>query len=217
MDHPRYYPIAIRLDDRDVVVIGGGAVAERKVAKLLECGARVRVVTPEATDRLRAWAKDGALRLDLRPAETADIEAADLVFLASSDSATNGLLAAAARDQRIPVNRADAPEDCDFLVPATVERGPMTVAVISGGAAPALTQWVRRRIEEFLGDDMERAAAWFIPLRRRVLELQMDQAARAALLREILESGALDAAAAGDEAAANRLADNLIRSRGRAR
>ncbi len=211
MDNIRYYPIAIRLDDREAVVIGGGAVAERKVARLLECGARVRVVAPEATGRLREWAAGGKLRLDLRPADPGDIETADLVFLASNDPAAHALIARAAREQRIPVNRADAPAECDFLVPATVERGPLTVAVTSGGAAPALTQWVCRRIEEFLGDDMARAAEWFVSARRRVLELELDQPARAALLHRILESGALDASARGDEETANRTLGEILR------
>ncbi|PKO15192.1 siroheme synthase [candidate division BRC1 bacterium HGW-BRC1-1] len=199
-----YYPLSLNLHGCRVLVAGGGPVATRKVRRLVEVGAKVLLVSPDATEALRRQAQAGEIEWQQRAAVASDVAGCTLVFAATSDVSSNEAIAQAARVAGIPVNRADAPQDCDFLVPALMQRGAVTLAITTGGQAPALAKWVRRRLEATLGPDLEAVSHWFVDVRREVLQHDFPQPIRAKLLRAILDSSATELAAEGrtDEALA---------------
>jgi siroheme synthase-like protein len=134
------------------VVVGGGAVAARKVRGLVEAGADVTLVSPTLHADLQATTEASRLRWIQREACDDDLIDANLVFLATSDTATNERLEKAARAHGALVNRADSPDDGTFHVPAALRRGDITVAVSTGGRAPGIAQVVRDHIESGLTD-----------------------------------------------------------------
>jgi siroheme synthase-like protein len=130
------YPVALRLRDRPVLVVGGGPVAARKVRRLRECGARITLIAPEAVTELAEAAEAGTLRWHRRPFDRADVQGHDLVFAATGVAAVDEAVAGAARAARVWLNAADSGVDGDLDLPALLRRGDLTVAVSTGGAAP---------------------------------------------------------------------------------
>jgi uroporphyrin-III C-methyltransferase/precorrin-2 dehydrogenase/sirohydrochlorin ferrochelatase len=141
------FPLFADLRGRAVLVVGGGAVARRKVAALLEAGAAVTVVAPALEAQLRAWVDAGRMRHLAGGFSPALLEGAWLVIAATGDAALHGRIAAAAAARRVFVNVVDDAELSSFHVPARVRRGRLQVAVSTAGAAPVLARRVRERLE----------------------------------------------------------------------
>ena len=144
------YPVVLDLTGRPCLVVGGGAIAERKVSGLAEAGARVTVVSPSLTPALLRLASDAPLRW--RPREYAAGDAAGfvLVMVATDDRAVNASVAAECRERGIWVNCADDPERCDFILPSVLRRGAVTVAVTTGGQSPSMARLVREELDALL-------------------------------------------------------------------
>jgi siroheme synthase-like protein len=145
-----YYPVCLDLRGRPCVVIGGGAVAARKVEGLLECGARVTVVAPALAPALQALRKAGQITARLRPYTDGDLDGAALAIAATDERDVNALVAAEARARGVWLNAADDPERCDFILPAVVRRGDLQIAISTGGRSPALARRVREDLERLL-------------------------------------------------------------------
>lgn len=137
------FPITLRLAGRDVLMVGAGPVAERRVAQLLELRARVHVVSPAATAQIRAWAAEGRIRFSERPFEDEDCREPLVVFAATNVREVNRAAFEAAHRFGHLANAADDPELCDFYVPSIGRRGPITVAVSTDGLAPLVGAHVR--------------------------------------------------------------------------
>jgi len=148
-----YYPIFLEMKDRRCVVIGGGAVAERKVEGLVAVGANVTVISPAITDGLRDLLAQGAIRHVAREYRAGDRAGYDLVFVATDNSEINAAVSSEARSLRIWVNSADNPDHCDFILPAVIRRGDLAVAVSTGGVSPAVTRAIREELDEYLHAD----------------------------------------------------------------
>jgi siroheme synthase-like protein len=149
-DEVSLYPLFLKLDGLRVLVVGAGAVAERKVMSLLAAGARLRVVAPRATEKIRRLAQEGTVEWEARPFEDADIEGNWLVIASTSDAELQRRVAAAAAPRRIFVVAVDDPAHASAYSGAVVRRTPFTIAVSSSGATPALTRLVREIIEQVL-------------------------------------------------------------------
>jgi precorrin-2 dehydrogenase/sirohydrochlorin ferrochelatase len=182
-------------------VVGGGPVAERKVAGLLESGARLTVVSPSATDRLRDWSRADRVRLLLREYAASDLRGHSIVFVATDDGRVNADVARDARAAGVLVNAADDPAHCDFILPAVLRRGELTVAVSTGGASPALARTVRDELDAYLDREDYTALARVAADARRTLRDRGTRAPwerwRAALggeVRELVRADRLDAA-----------------------
>ena len=147
------FPVMLDLEGRPCLVVGGGAVAARKIAALLEAGARVTVVSPTLCPAALDVARDGGLRWWPREYADGDVGGFALVMAATGDATANARVAAAARARSIWVNSADDPERCDFILPSVLRRGELTVAVSTGGASPAVARVVREELEEALPAD----------------------------------------------------------------
>lgn len=148
-----YYPIVLDLTGRSCLVVGGGSVAERKIAGLLAAEAIVTVISPALTSRLQEWATIGQIRHIERVYRPGDLAGAQLVFAASDDRAVNAAVYSEGQERGIWVNAADDPTYCDFMLPAILRRGELIVAVATGGASPALAGVVRDELEALLSAD----------------------------------------------------------------
>jgi precorrin-2 dehydrogenase / sirohydrochlorin ferrochelatase len=142
----RHYPIFLDLKDRPVLVVGAGTVALRKTRGLVEAGAKVTVVAPDMLPDF-----DGLpVRLIRRAFRAADLAGMVLVFAATDDRHVNHRIGIAAKGKGIFANIADSAQECDFVVPARVERGDVQVAISTGGKSPRVSADLRRKLEELL-------------------------------------------------------------------
>ncbi|MBI5565093.1 MAG: bifunctional precorrin-2 dehydrogenase/sirohydrochlorin ferrochelatase [Chloroflexi bacterium] len=148
------YPIClIGLEQRQVVVIGGGNVAARKVLGLLSAGACVKVVAPVLAPALCALAAADSIEALEREYRPGDLGDAGLVIAATNDPAVNQRVWAEARQCGCLINVVDDPAHSNFIVPAVVQRGELNIAITTGGASPALARRLRERIEEQIGPE----------------------------------------------------------------
>jgi precorrin-2 dehydrogenase/sirohydrochlorin ferrochelatase len=164
------YPVnLIGLNGRRCLVVGGGLVALRKAEGLVAAGTAPRVVAREAVPELVALAERGVIRLDLRPFDPADLDAAFLVIAATDDAALNRQISAEAQARGALVNVVDVPDESNFIVPAVVRRGEMTLAVSTGGASPALARRLRERLEFQFGPEYEQLVDLLAELRPEIM------------------------------------------------
>jgi siroheme synthase-like protein len=145
-----FYPVFLEMSGRRCVVVGGGAVAERRIEALLAAGAAVTVVAPALTPALAGHARDGLIAHVARHYRPGDVATHDLAFVATDDAAVSAAVAGEARERSVLVNAADDPPGCDFILPSVIRRGPLTVAVGTGGTSPALARAVREDLERHL-------------------------------------------------------------------
>jgi precorrin-2 dehydrogenase/sirohydrochlorin ferrochelatase len=207
----KFYPMMVDLTGKRCLVVGGGAVAERKVALLVECGAEVDVVSPKATARLTALASSGRIRLRRRPVRAADLPGAFLVVVATDDPRVNREVAERVRRAGGLVNVADDPAACSVLVPSVIRRGDLTVAISTGGGSPALARKLRQRLEQTVGPEYEAFVAALRLLRERARRAIADPEDRQAIYRRAVESDLFEAAARGDSAAVAARIEELVR------
>ncbi len=148
-----YYPIFLDIEDRDVVVIGGGAVCERKAETMMKYGARVTVVAPQLTEQIVHWADAGKLKIKRKEYDEGDLDGASIVIASTDDACINGRIARDCRRRKIPVNVVDVTHLCEFIVPAIVEQGSIQLAVSTGGKSPALARTLKENLRELVGPE----------------------------------------------------------------
>jgi precorrin-2 dehydrogenase/sirohydrochlorin ferrochelatase len=194
------YPVFANLTDKPCLVVGGGAVGERKVQDLRVAGARVTVVSPEITPGLAELAEAGEIRhlaADFRPEHLGGMA---LVLAATDDPAVNARVSAAAQARAIWVNVADAPELCTFIVPAQVRRGDLTVAISTGGASPALARKLREELQQLFGPEYAPYLALLKGIRERLLADHRGHPDNSRLFHRLVDSPLREVVARGDRA-----------------
>lgn len=149
----RYYPINLDIRGRRCLVVGGGRVGTRKVATLRRCGARVTVVSPEATPELLALAETADITLKQRGYRASDTDGVFLVIGATDDETLNRQIHADAERRNLLCNIADRPAICNFTLPAIVRRGDFTVAISTAGKSPAFAKHMRKQLESQFGPE----------------------------------------------------------------
>ncbi len=180
--------IGMRLQGKRVVFAGAGDAAQRKLTRLIDRGASLVVIAPTATGEIERMASEGKITLEYRSAEPADFAGAFLAFLfMESDPSDSEALVAAARQHGALVNRADNPDDCDFVLPALTWMNTVHIGVFS--ESPALSKWVRRHLEHTLGENFSEFVAAFAQIRDRVRNTGLPQETRAAILERLLNEG----------------------------
>ena len=153
----RTYPLALtNLAQVRCIVVGGGAVAERKVRDLLAGGAKPRVISPTLTDALAVWRESGRIEHLARPYRAGDLDGAFLTIAATDDRGVNATIATEAVRLGILSNIADDPAAGNFHTVAAVRRGDLLLSVSTGGDSPALTARIRRELEARYGDEYAR-------------------------------------------------------------
>lgn len=147
---PTLFPVFIKLAGRACVVVGAGSVAESKIASLLESGAQVTVIAPNALDEIKRLSASRRIRWIPRKFVAADLDRAFLVVAATSDPNVNRAVFREASERGVLCNSVDDPPNCHFYFPAVVRRGPLQIAISTSGESPALAQRIRREIEDSL-------------------------------------------------------------------
>ena len=145
---PAYYPVYLNLQGRRCVIIGGGGVAEGKIARLLESGAEIRVISPDATPGIQRMADAGAIQWEPRPYRPGDLAGAFIAIAATNLREVNRRIFDEAEARGVMLNAVDDPPNCSFIAPSIVQRGPVTVAISTGGASPALARKLRESLQE---------------------------------------------------------------------
>lgn len=142
-----YYPVYLNLRGRRCVIIGGGTVAEGKIARLLDSGAKICVVSPDATMGIRQFVSDGAVRWEQREYQSGDLEGAFIAIAATNLREVNRRIFEEAEERGVMLNAVDDPPNCSFIAPSIVQRGPVTLAISTGGVSPALARKLRETLQ----------------------------------------------------------------------
>lgn len=174
----------VKLDGRRCLVVGAGSVGEAKIESLLATAASVRVVAPQTTPRVRAWAREGRIEWHRREYRAEDLDGAFLVIAATGSSSLHEEIYAEARRRGVLCNTVDDPERCDFYFPAVVRRGELQIAVSTGGLSPALAQRLRKDLDQQFGPEWEDWVAKLGRTREELMSLPISSDERKRLLHE---------------------------------
>jgi precorrin-2 dehydrogenase / sirohydrochlorin ferrochelatase len=204
------YPIMLDVRGKLAVVVGGGRVGMRKVRSLRDAGARVRLITSEATDE--SDLAEVELLLENYRAEA--LVGAALVFACTDDHELNTQISRDARQIGAIVNAVDQPEDCDFYVPAVVGDGDVIVAVGTGGCSPALAGKLKSIVGAALPERVGEYAAALGRMRDKVKAAVDDVDRRGVILKSLTSDEAMRAFFDDGSDALEAMADTLIRQEG---
>jgi precorrin-2 dehydrogenase/sirohydrochlorin ferrochelatase len=180
------YAMMVDITGRRCLVVGGGAVAERKAASLLEAGALVKVVSPSATSLIQKWALLGRIEWKNRPYTKADGIGCFLVIAATDNKQVNQVVYRDAKARGQWINVVDQPELCNFTVPSTVKRGPLQIAISTGGASPSLAKKIRQDLEESFGEEYEIYLRLLQEMREKIRAEVKDPKLRYTLMKELV-------------------------------
>jgi precorrin-2 dehydrogenase / sirohydrochlorin ferrochelatase len=154
---PKVFPMFLKLEGRRGHVVGAGTIAEGKIGGLIAAGAQIRVVAPEATEQVQTWAAEGRIGWEPRRFQPSDLEGLFLVVASTSSTAVHEEIYAEAKHRGVLCNIVDVPHLCDFFYPAIVRRGSLQIAISTAGESPALSQRLRKELEQQFGPEYE---AW---------------------------------------------------------
>jgi precorrin-2 dehydrogenase/sirohydrochlorin ferrochelatase len=175
-----YYPVFLNLSERKAVVIGGGKVAERKILPLLRAGADVTVISPEITSKIEQIKKKKQVTHIPRFYRKGDLRGAFLVIAATDSPVINEQVS---REASCLVNVVDTPHLCNFIVPSSMIRGPLNIAISTSGVSPALSRSIRKELEKVYGCEFSRYLRSLRKIRQDAMEIIHDKKKRAAFLK----------------------------------
>lgn len=206
----RYYPISLDLQNRPVLVVGGGLIAEGKTLQLLEANAAVHLVSPTLTETLQQNVKQGNIAYRQGEFVEADLDGKVLVISATNIQAVNEAVARAAQARGLLCNVVDQPALCNFITPSLITRGDLQIAISSSGKSPTVAQRVRREISTLIGTEYETLLEIAAELRAEVKQTILDFNTRRDFLRLFVESEALDLIRAGKIEDARALGQQML-------
>jgi precorrin-2 dehydrogenase/sirohydrochlorin ferrochelatase len=183
----RYYPIYLDIKDRDCLVVGGGHVGTRKVETLLECGARVTVVSIDAAEKMKKLSDSGVIQLKERAFQTADLDGVFLVIGATDNQDLNYKIRAEAERRFVLCNIADRPDACNFILPSIVNRGDLIIAISTSGKSPAFAKKLRKHLEAQFGDEYAEFLNLMGAIRKKLLSENHEPEAHKHLFEQLIE------------------------------
>jgi len=205
------YPIfLIGLANRHCIVIGGGPEGEYKVQGLLECEAKVTVISRQLTLQLQTWAEEKRFAWLERDYQPGDLQGAFLVIAARSDPETNARLWAEAEAEGALVNVMDDVPHCNFVAGAVVRQGPLTISISTSGCAPALSVRLRQRLQAEFGPEYGTFLEWLRDLRGPMAAHYPNFAERRARWYQLVDANILDLLRAGRPDLARRRLAELV-------
>lgn len=181
----KVFPLFLKLENRPCLVVGAGAVAESKIGGLVAAAATVRVVAPDATPQVQAWAQQKKLDWHQRGFQATDLHGMFLVVAATSSTPLHEQIFAEARRLGVLCNVVDEPHLCDFYYPAVVRRGPLQIAISTAGESPALAQRLRKELELQFGPEYEEWIESIGTTRAEIAATNLTSEQRKQLLHEI--------------------------------
>ena len=194
----RYYPAFLDLHGKKVLIVGGGAVAQRKIETLFEYGAVIDVAARDLTPALKEFETEGRIRFVGSQFHEDQMDRAFLVIAATDDPEMNRKVSLAAGERNIPVNAVDQPSDCTFIVPSILRRGDLVIAVSTSGKSPALARRLREQLEGMFGEEYRAYVRLMGEVRDNVLSGDYPPERKGEILRELIDSDLLDAIRLGD-------------------
>ena len=183
-----FYPIFLGLAGKKAVVVGGGRVAARKAGSLASAGAKVTIISPELAPEAAVLAAKGIAVHVPRRYRAGDLEGAYIVVAATDDPATNLDVAREAGSAGVLVNCARPPEAGNFIVPSSINRGGLTLAISTGGACPALSKRLRKEMDAFLGREYGPFLEFLDSARAYLKDNVKDEGRRAGIITALVES-----------------------------
>lgn len=201
----RYYPVNLDIQNRNCLVVGGGSVGTRKATTLLNCGARVTVVSSEATARLLEMAASGSIELKKRAFRPSDLNGIFLVVGATDNEELNREIHTGAERLGLLCNIADRPEACNFILPSIVNRGDLIIAISTSGKSPAFAKKLRKELEKKFGNEYAAFLKLMGAIRRKLLSTKHEPEAHKQLFEQLLDRDLLALITAGENDAINAL------------
>lgn len=206
-----YYPVYLNLAGRTCLIVGGGAVAGRKAASLLECGAKVKLVAPEVCEAVAEMERDGKLERIADVFHPEHMDGAAIAIGSTDNGEVNRLVFEEASKRNIPVNIVDQPQLCSFIVPSVVRRGDLVIAVSTSGKSPATAKRAREMLEGLFGNEWAVYLEMMGQARERLLSSVADIAERERKFNRLADSAMLEKIKTGDLASARAVMEDIVR------
>ncbi len=198
----KHLPIFVEIENRPCLVVGGGEVAARKTGLLLKYGAKITVVSPTLCPALAKLREQGRITHQARRFLPEDVEGCRLAYAATDDRAVNREVSETASARHIPVNVADDPSLCTFIMPSIIDRDPVQIAVSTGGASPVLARLLRTRLETLVPASYGRLAQMMASFRDKVRKHFADSSQRRRFWEQVLHGPIAEMLFAGQDKAA---------------
>lgn len=188
----RYYPVYLDIKGRRCLVVGGGQVGTRKVGTLLQCGAKVTVISHEVTPELAEMAGKGLVDLQLRDYRSSDLDKMFLVIGATDDQALNRKVQQDAEAAQRLCNIADQPDLCNFVLPSIINQGDLSIAISTAGKSPAFAKHLRRQLQGQFGPEYGLMLDLMGAVRKRLLAEEHAPEQHKPLFEQLIQGGLLE-------------------------
>lgn len=188
----KFYPAYLDLRGRSCLIIGGGAVAERKALTLLEAGADVTIISPVLSSKLRELSAAGKIAHRQKKFEEKDLSGEFLVVAAVNSPEVNIGVARACKDRHVLVNVVAPPEESTFIVPSVVKRGDLLIAVSTSGVSPGLSRKIRKELESLYGPEYELLLEKLAAIRKLIQTNISDEEQRRKIFQAIIDSDVIE-------------------------
>lgn len=193
----KYYPVHLDINNRNVLVVGGGGVGTRKVKTLVDCGARVTVVSREVTTKLQDLAASGEINLEQRSYRSEDLNGMFLVIGATNDMKLNRQISNDAEELNTLCNIADRPEVCNFILPSIVRRDDLVITISTSGKSPAMAKKLRKSLENQYGEEYGTLLRLMGTIRKKLLRQAHEPEAHKPLFEQLINSDLIEMIQAG--------------------
>jgi precorrin-2 dehydrogenase/sirohydrochlorin ferrochelatase len=194
----KYYPVSLDMTDKRCVIIGGGAVAERKAERMIECNAQVVVVSRSLTPVLEDRKKTNTIEHIDADYEKKTLRGAFMVIGATDRDDVNAQVSQDALSLGILVNIVDDPDRCNFILPSLVQQGDLSIAVSTGGKSPALARKIKEDLQQLYGPEYESLLTIMGSLRKKILAQGHASEANKAVFEALVNSRMLQAIREGN-------------------
>ena len=193
----KYYPVHLDIQNRNCLVVGGGGVGTRKVKTLLDCGARVTLVSPKVSPQLRDLAASGDIILKERSYQSDDLSNMFLVIGATDDEKLNKQISSDANRLNTLCNIADRPEVCNFILPSIVHRDDLVITISTSGQSPAMAKKLRKSLENQFGKEYGMLLRLMGAIRKKLLQQAHEPEAHKPLFEQLINSDLIEMIQAG--------------------
>jgi len=187
-----YYPIFLDLNHQNVVVVGGGDVAERKIKNLLIYGCTIYISSPHLTPHLQQLV--ATKKIHHIPYESLDSYMDDtfMVIAATDDNEVNSKIASQAKKHGLLINTVDQPKDCNFIMPSIVKRGNLQIAISTAGKSPALAKKIRKNLESMFPPEYDSFAELLGIIRTKLLSQDQPSSKNKIIFQQLVDSNLLE-------------------------
>lgn len=182
-----YFPFFIDIKDKQSVIAGGGAVALRKIEKLLPFGCKITVISPEVCEEIKLLAKNDGVSVLLKKIEKEDIKNAFFVISATNDKKVNKEVSSWCKELNIPVNAVDDIDNCSFVFPALIKDETLTIGISTGGQNPEAAAALRQKIENTLPKNLGQTISDLGKIRKNLKETMPDQKDRMIEMKKLTD------------------------------